>query len=473
MQRLLRRNFLRAATGAAIALPFLESTQACGGGAVVPKRFVIFQTGEGTLPSRWKPQSLANDALQLSEMLAPLAGDPNDASSPDLTNKLLVLSGVSNKLPPLHTSNGHNAPGHTLLTANVVDTTQNGAFDPSIEVMAGHRCLGPSIDHYLADRLGIIEPLNLAIGAADPGENRMFYRVKGPGDTGANPEAPLQADPIDAFQTNLVGLPSGSTSRADRFKARRGSVLDGVQGSFGALKKHVSRTDQRRIDEHLAAVRALEESLNYTPPLECGGLTQTVPDGFEVPGWPDYAQMNIQADLMVDIMVNVLACGARRVVTVQDTAYDGPPFEFLPEGPVEGWHAQVHNDPALGLGYSSNEDNPVLRAGYLYYARVFHKLLAKMDAIVEPNGLTLLDNSIVLWTSEFGWGQTHDPTNLPIVLAGSGQGRIKTGRHLSRPSATTGDLYTSILNAFDVNDTSFGYAEGAGLQNGPISGLVT
>jgi hypothetical protein len=208
------------------------------------------------------------------------------------------------------------------------------------------------------------------------------------------------------------------------------------------------------------------------PPVECGELTQDVPPGFEVPGWPEYAQMDVQASLQVQVMVGALACGARQIVTLQDTAYDGPRFEFLPEGPMTGWHAQVHNDPALGLGYASNNDNPDLRAGFLWYASVFNDLITRMDAIVEPNGLTLLDNSIVLWISEFGNGQTHDPNNLPIVIAGGGQGRIQTNRHLVRDGFTTGDLFTSILQAFDVADTTFGYTGDPSFNHGGIPGLV-
>ncbi|MFO0614947.1 MAG: DUF1552 domain-containing protein [Polyangiaceae bacterium] len=466
--RMGRRAFLTAASGAAIALPFLESTlfgaKPARGAPGVPTRFVIYQTGEGTLPSRWTPPTMANDQLMLTEMLAPLS---------KFQSKINVISGVGNHLPALHTSNGHNAPGHTLLTANVIDTTGNGQFDAGIEVTSGMRCLGPSIDHFLADRLGVMEPLNLAVGTSDPGENRMFYKVNPAGNTGANPEAPLEDDPVAAFQTNIAGLPTGTTTRADRFRARRGSVLNGVMDSFGKLKKTVSVADQHRLDDHLDALSALEKSLNYIPPAECGGITQDVPPGFSVPKYPEYAKMDQQATLMVDILFNVLKCGARQIATIQDTQYDGPSFEFLPVGPVSGWHAQVHNDPALGLGYASNEDNPTLRAGFLYYATVFNQLLEKLDGFVEPNGKTILDNSVVLWISEFGWGQTHDPMNLPIVIAGSGQGRIQTGRHLARSGKTTGDLFRTLLSAFDVTDTAFGYEGAAGLHTGAIPGLVT
>jgi hypothetical protein len=249
-------------------------------------------------------------------------------------------------------------------------------------------------------------------------------------------------------------------------------VLDGVLSSFNALKVKVGAADNLRLQAHADAIRNIEKKLNIVPPMQCGGLTQTVPTGWKQSNDSNPAMMDVQANMMLDIMVNVLACGANRIVTLQDTAYDAPKFEFITGGPVNGWHAQVHNDPALNLGFASNNDNPTLKAGFLYYAGVFNRLLDKMDAIMEPNGMTMLDNSLVLWISEFGTGQTHNVTNLPVVLAGSAQGKIKTNRYLARPTATLGDLYTSVLNAFGLPDKAFGFNDMSGLNNGGIAGLV-
>jgi hypothetical protein len=94
-----------------------------------------------------------------------------------------------------------------------------------------------------------------------------------------------------------------------------------------------------------------------------------------------------------------------------------------------------------------------------------------MDEIVEPDGNTLLDNSLVLWISEFGNGGAHSTEDLPVVLAGGAGGRLATGRHLERDSYTTNDLYTSILNLFDVPDRSFGLNVD-GISHGGIPGLA-
>ena len=62
-----RRGLLRAATGAACALPWLEAF----GQAVVPKRLVLFFSPNGTVYPRWAPTQTAS-GLQLSPILAPL-----------------------------------------------------------------------------------------------------------------------------------------------------------------------------------------------------------------------------------------------------------------------------------------------------------------------------------------------------------------------------------------------------------------
>jgi muramoyltetrapeptide carboxypeptidase LdcA involved in peptidoglycan recycling len=140
---------------------------------------------------------------------------------------------------------------------------------------------------------------------------------------------------------------------------------------------------------------------------------------------------------------------------------------------VTGWHAQVHNDPSLMLGYSDSSENPTLQAGFTYYGQVFSHLLDRMDSVMEANGKTMLDNSLAIWISEFGDGRVHSGANLPVVIAGSAQGKIVTNRHLVRNTATTGDLWTTVLNAFGVPATSFGYNGSAGLNNGPIAGILT
>ena len=211
-----RRDWLRLASGAMLSLPLLDAGRAFADGAV-PTRLVIYQTPEGNLPTLFRPASLANDELRLSPMLQPLSTH---------LNKLCVLSGVSNKIAPLHpAADGHTKTGKTLMTANVIASSADSlTYDANRQPTYGQRCLGPSIDHYLASRLQIAEPLNLALGSADAGENTMFYKVNAAGQTGPNPVAPLTIDPAAAFRANLASGGPTTTTREQRLRSSAACV---------------------------------------------------------------------------------------------------------------------------------------------------------------------------------------------------------------------------------------------------------
>jgi hypothetical protein len=59
-----------------------------------------------------------------------------------------------------------------------------------------------------------------------------------------------------------------------------------------------------------------------------------------------------------------------------------------------------------------------------------------MDAIVEADGRTLLDNTLFTFGSGLGDGATHQYDHLPIVVAGSGGGQVQTGLHVQCRAAT-------------------------------------
>ena len=62
-----------------------------------------------------------------------------------------------------------------------------------------------------------------------------------------------------------------------------------------------------------------------------------------------------------------------------------------------------------------------------------------MDAIEEADGTSLLDNTIFTYGSGLGDGATHQYSALPVIVAGSGGGSLKAGRHLNL-SETTGPV---------------------------------
>ena len=84
-------------------------------------------------------------------------------------------------------------------------------------------------------------------------------------------------------------------------------------------------------------------------------------------------------------------------------------------------------------------------------------LLRRLDSIEEADGTSVLDNTLVYFSSEIADGDSHQHVDLPVLLAGGLQGAVRTGRFLDlgeeRPLA---DLYLAMIHAAGGDDATFG-----------------
>ena len=83
-----------------------------------------------------------------------------------------------------------------------------------------------------------------------------------------------------------------------------------------------------------------------------------------------------------------------------------------------------------------------------------------MKAVQEGEG-SLLDNSIVYFSSEVEDGNAHRHKNLPVLVAGRGGGQITPGRHIQYDKPTPlANLHLSLLNKVGVPMESFADSTG-------------
>jgi hypothetical protein len=74
---------------------------------------------------------------------------------------------------------------------------------------------------------------------------------------------------------------------------------------------------------------------------------------------------------------------------------------------------------------------------------------------------SLLDNSTLLFGSSLRDGDKHRASNLPIVLAGSGGGRLDTGQNLKYKEDTPlANLYLTLLKTMEVPIENFADSTG-------------
>ena len=97
----------------------------------------------------------------------------------------------------------------------------------------------------------------------------------------------------------------------------------------------------------------------------------------------------------------------------------------------------------------------------VYHVKMIAHLADRLAKVQDGDG-TLLDHSMILYGSNMGNSNQHVHYDVPHVLVGGLNGKLKGGRHLAYPSKTvpTGNLLLSILEKYDIQQDSIGDSTG-------------
>ena len=159
---------------------------------------------------------------------------------------------------------------------------------------------------------------------------------------------------------------------------------------------------------------------------------------------------------MLDLLVAAFRSDATRVVTFMlDHGQSNRYFNFIP-GVRGTWHALAHYKNASG---KTEDDDGVTSwsSPVRWHHRQVAYLLGGLRAIREPDGRTLLDNSMIVYGATLGDGNEHDPNDLPTLVAGRGGGTIRSGRALDFAEPTdVANLHLSLLRRMGVAVDRFG-----------------
>ncbi len=71
---------------------------------------------------------------------------------------------------------------------------------------------------------------------------------------------------------------------------------------------------------------------------------------------------------------------------------------------------------------------------------------------------SVLDNTIVLFGS--GASTTHNPTNLPTLIAGGGKMGLQHGTYWRKPGTPMSNVHLSILRSIGIEEPSFSDSTG-------------
>ncbi|MFL2846590.1 MAG: DUF1552 domain-containing protein [Pseudohongiellaceae bacterium] len=409
-----RRTILRG-IGATVALPLLDAAPAFGQGRLLTNqnRLAYLYFPNGIPRGIWYPEKTGvnGELIQLNEWMSPLEPFKEE----------IIIPG--NIWTP--EGNGHVDGTPTWLTGHDYD---------SRGVNAG----GVSADQIVARHLRD-QTLLPSLELSTKGEGYFSNSLPRNAISWSAPDRPMtrEIEPRTIFDRMFSTKSSVNSNR---------SVMDSVLADARSLSSVVSAADSLRLDEYFESIRALERRIEFaerqsTEMLNDRALTDTLVA--PTPGIP--ADHESYVRLMMDLMILAFQSDATRVITFMlDHGQSNRYFNFIPE--VDGtWHALSHYQNASGMtedddGTTSWESVEQKRAMYAEVVRWHHSqvayLLGRMKNIREPDGNTLLDNSMILMGGAIGDGNEHDASHLPTLLAGRGGGTIKTGRYINHDEPT-------------------------------------
>ena len=268
-----------------------------------------------------------------------------------------------------------------------------------------------------------------------------------------------ETDPRDVF-TRMFG-----DAGEDR---RRQNILDVVAEDARRLKSNLGQGDQRRLDEYLESVRALERQMAAFSQGKRPVPQMTRPERTP-PTLRDFVT------LMTDLVVVALQTDFTRVITftpgdesegtgttyartLADFGIDKKPFSDKVDAKYLsfGHHACSH-DPKPTL--------PLIQAMDRWYVDRLLYLLQKMQAVPEGEG-SLLDNSIVVYGNNNSSGTTygwpgHSLKDVSCLLAGKGGGLLKPGRQVRYKEGTPlSNLWLTLAQRAGVDRKEFGRSTG-------------
>lgn len=437
-----RRRLLQTLGASAALCPFLPLLEsAAGGPEAPPRRLVLLFHPHGTIRENWLPVGSETD-FTLPAILEPL--EP-------YRDRLNVIDGL--RIVPSGPPGGPHTVGPAYLFTGSPMLPGDDFMHPSSGGPHGWGG-GQSIDQAVADVIGTQTPfrsleLGVQIGNNHPGARISYLEPGYPLAPEPNPHAMFQA---------IFGEIGVDTETAAKLKAERLSVIDTIKPQLEAVEGQVGTADRIKIEAHLDGIRQMELA------LEAEYVCQTPQLGDPVP-FPNnnFEQMGTLSRQQIDLLVDSFACGVSNVGSLMYRRGENDDFEYPHLGIDTSHHSLSHS------GDSDAAARATMTTIYRWYAEELAYLAQRLDAVVEPDGSTMLDNTLIVWGTEVAKGNNHAWTDMPFVLLGGAGGAVPGGRFLRFPGQNHCRLLVSVANAMGLPLDSFG---GFDDGSGPLTGLV-
>ena len=441
-KKLDRRTVLKGLAGVTLSLPLLEA-MGKDVAAKTPRRFCAIYTANG--------MSLPNPKNEINEWSWFPTIEGRNFEFGKSTEPLKPFREQVSFLGGLYHPNGTKADPHMcsdmwLTGAPLHDATpgtfNSVALDQIVALHTRQYCRQPSLVLSIDAGVGFLSRTGT-----------ISYNLEGK-------PIPAENNPRRVFDRLFRGDRSSLAAQRDQLKKRL-RLVDAVADSAKSLNRQLGQSDREKLDQYLTSLDEIE-----------GRLTASE-KWIDIPlKSQDYSHLNLDANTegdpreyyrnMFDLIALAFDADITRSVAFMLNREDG--MGISDTFPLKLGLSRTHHN----LSHAEDKVGQMEFAKYdLFLSEQIAYFMTRLQEFHDAQG-SVLDNTIVLFGS--GASTTHNPTNLPTLLAGGNNMGLKHGQFWRKPNTPMSNMYLSILHTLGVEVPAFADSSGT-LSNSIFSAV--
>ncbi|MEZ6125482.1 MAG: DUF1552 domain-containing protein [Planctomycetaceae bacterium] len=402
-----------------------------------PKRIIFFLQNQGFDPATCVPEGMKRSGslagVKLPEPISPL--EP-------FKDRLHIINGLHGM---------HTSPSHSAFFGALGGYRGGDGVPPS----------GSTIDYELSKVLPQTLLPHLCIGM-DSIENMTTKPTLATlSATGAGQPIFMYSNPNHLYQMLYGGISTGDIRRQHE---ARSSVMTQIEQLASAKGQSLPGAEQQRYGQYVQGFRDVN-GLRDRLETVSDHLRKFAPEVDSRYTKPEFE--TDWHDVLLDLGISSLTSGITNTLTIGSG-----------RGEIFGaWKGLGIDQQGHNLGHMEQPGNPIWIKIRQYNSRMLVKIMEKLESVPEGSG-TMIDNTLIVYTSNNADSQHTSGANWPVMLLGNFDGAFKTGCFTQldgkRPINA---LYTSLLHAAGAPCDRFNMSDQLAKKfdsgNGPLSEVLT
>ena len=417
-----RRNLLKTAAagvGAAFGSKFVSNVAQAAATSGGPKRIIFFLQNQGFDPATCIPKGISGSGSLAGAKLP----EPIEALEP-YKERLHIING-------LHGT--HTSPSHSAFFGALGGYRGGDGVPPS----------AATIDFELSKALPQTLLPHLCIGM-DSIENMTTKPTLATlSASGAGQPIFMHSNPNHLYQMLYGGISTGDIRLQHE---ARSNVFNKIESLAAAKGRTLPAADRKRYGQYVQGfedVNGLRDRLDAV----ADHLRQFAPKVDERYTKPEFE--TDWHDCLLDLGISALTSGITNTLTIGSGR-----GEIFGAWKGLGVEQQGHN-----LGHMKQPDNPIWIKIRQYNSRMLVRMMEALESVPEGSG-TMMDNTLIVYTSNNADSQHTSGNNWPVMLLGNADGVFKTGCFTQvEGKRPINALYTTLLRAAGQNVDHFNMSQ--------------